>query len=56
MQVHMERWAYCVPSVISLISSLCHQLIICACQGSDTLDSLHAEAEHYDDTAADSET
>lgn len=56
MQVHVEHWGYCVPSFISLISSLCHQLIICACQGSDTLDSLHAVGEQGqdDDTLADS--
>lgn len=45
-----------MPSFISLISSLCHQLIICACQGSDTLDSLHAVGEQRqdDDTWSDS--
>lgn len=44
-----------MPSFISLISSVCHQLIICACQGSDTLDSLHAVGEQRqdDDTVAD---
>lgn len=45
-----------MPSFIFLISSLCHQLIICACQDSDTLDSLHAVGEQRqdDDTPADS--
>lgn len=56
MQVDTHHWGYCVPSFISLISSPCHQLIICACQGSDTLDSLHAvgEQRQVDDTMADS--
>lgn len=53
VKVRVERRGYCVPSFISLITSLCHQLIICAWQGSDTLDSLHAGGERRqdDDTA-----
>lgn len=45
-----------MPNVISLISFLCHQLIICACQGSDILVSLHVVGKRRldDNTVADS--